>query len=332
MHILGDIFSKARITAIGSFVPEKILNNNDLEKMVDTNDEWIVRRTGIKERRITSPNQFTTDLGVKAVEDLMNRYNKSIEDVDLILVATSTPDYAFPSVASQIQAQLRIPNCGALDLNAVCAGFVYGLQLANSLITSKMNKKILVIGAETFSKITDYTDKSHCILFGDGAGVALVEYDENNPSFLSSHMGSYGDGGLHLYKVALSKKMNDVNLIDTPYLVQNGRGIYKWAVKNVPIGVKTLVDKVGMDIHEVDWFVPHSANLRMIESMCNKMEYPLEKTLTSAEYFGNTSAASIPLALDLAIKEEKLINNQKLVLYGFGGGLVHAGLIINWHI
>lgn len=332
MQIQGGIFSKARITALGSYVPKKILNNNDLEKMVDTSDEWIVRRTGMRERRITSPMQFTTDLGVEAVKDLMSRYNKSIEDVDLVLLATSTSDYAFPSVASQIQAQLNIPYCGALDLNAACAGFVYGLQLANSLITSKMNKKILVIGAETLSKITDYTDRSNCILFGDGAGAVLVEYDETNPSFLSSHMGSYGDGGIHLYRVGLSKKMNDVNLVDTPYIVQNGREIYKWAVKNVPIGVKTLIDKVGMNIREIDWFVPHSANLRMIESMCDKMEYSLEKTLTSAEYFGNTSAASIPLALDLAIKEEKLSNNQKLVLYGFGGGLVHAGLIINWYI
>ncbi|PES61478.1 ketoacyl-ACP synthase III [Bacillus cereus] len=332
MKTSEENFSKARITGLGTYVPENILNNDDLEKMVDTNDEWIVRRTGVKERRITSSKQFTTDLGVKAVEDLMMRYKKSIEDVDLILVATSTPDYSFPSVASQIQARLKIPCCGAIDLNAACAGFVYGLQLANGLITSGMNKKILVIGAETLSKITDYSDRTTCILFGDGSGAALIEYDEYNPSFLSSHMGSNGDGGIHLYKVGLSKEMNGIPLADTPYLVQNGREVYKWAVKNVPIGVKVLLDKIGLTINDIDWFIPHSANLRMIESMCDKMSYPMEKALTSVEYFGNTSAASIPLSLDIAIKEGKLNNNQKLVLYGFGGGLVHAGVVINWNI
>lgn len=324
--------SKARITAIGAYTPEKRLTNLDLEKMVETNDEWIVRRTGMKERRITDPEEFTTDISVKAVEDLMNRYDKTVDDVDLILVATSTPDFPFPSVASQVQARLKIPSCGAIDLSAACAGFVYGLQLANALITSGVNRKILVIGAETLSKITDYTDRTTCILFGDGAGAALIEYDQDNPSFLASHMGSNGDGGIHLYKVGLANKMNGEELADTPYLVQNGREVYKWAVKNVPVGVKALLNKIGENLNDIDWFVPHSANFRMIESMCERMDYPMEKTLTSVEYYGNTSAASIPLSLDLAVKEGKVTNGQKLILYGFGGGLVHAGLIIKWSI
>lgn len=195
-----------------------------------------------------------------------------------------------------------------------------------------MNKKILVIGAETLSKITDYSDRSTCILFGDAAGAALVELDESNPSIISSHMGSNGDGGIHLYRLGTANKMNDHYLNETPYIVQNGREIYKWAVKNVPIGVEELLKKSQLSLSEIDWFVPHSANMRMVESMCEKMEFPLTKTLTSLEYYGNTSAASIPLALDIAIKEGKIKNGEKLVLYGFGGGLVHAGVVISWTI
>ena len=172
--------SKARITAIGSYVPERRLTNSALEEMVDTSDEWIVKRTGIKERRIANETEFTSDLSYKAVLDLMERYDKSVDDVDLIIVCTLTPDFNTPSVASYLQGKLGIKNAGAMDLNAACAGFTYGLYVANGLITSGLNKKILVIGAETLSKVTDYTDRTTCVLFGDGAGVALIEYDEAN--------------------------------------------------------------------------------------------------------------------------------------------------------
>ena len=197
--------SKARITAIGSYVPEKRLTNYDLEKMVETNDEWIVKRTGIKERRITNEKEFTSDISCKAVRNLMERYDKSVGDVDMIIICTLTPDFKTPSVASLVQAKLGIKNAGAIDLNAACAGFTYGLHVANGLITSGLHKKILVIGAETLSKITDYKDRSTCILFGDGAGAVLVEFDEKQPSFLSSHLGSEGEKGKNLYCSNLSK-------------------------------------------------------------------------------------------------------------------------------
>lgn len=321
--------SKARITAIGTYVPEKILTNHDLENMVETNDEWITRRTGIKERRIVADNEYTSDLSIKAIKDLITRYNKDIYDVDMIIVCTLTPDYITPSVASYIQGKLGLTKTGAIDLNAACAGFTYGLHLANGLISSGIHKKILVIGAETLSKITDFTDRSTCILFGDGAGAVLVEYDEQG-SFLASHVASEGEKALSLYGTNLSDTMFTTKLEDKKLLVQNGREVYKWAVSTVPLGIKTLMEKSHLPLQDIDWFIPHSANLRMIESICDKSCLSINKTLTSLVHFGNTSAASIPLALDIGIKEGKVKAGQHLLLYGFGGGLSHSGHLIKW--
>lgn len=324
--------STARITAIGSYVPKRKLTNKDLEQMVDTSDEWITKRTGIKERRIAEEKEFVTDLSEQAVKNLAATFSKSVKDVDLILVATVTPDYMFPSVASQVQKRLGIENSGAIDLGAACAGFTYGLHLANALITSQLNKKILVLGAETLSKITDYEDRTSCILFGDGAGAALVEFDEENPSFLASYMNSYGDGGCNLYQTGLSKTMEGEELPNEGKLVQNGREVYKWAVTNVPMGINKMLEKSTYTLEDVNWFIPHSANMRMIESICDRINYPIEDTLTSLEYAGNTSSASIPLALDWAVQEGKVQSGENLLLYGFGGGFVECGLVIKWNI
>lgn len=326
------MYSKARITAVGTYVPEKALSNEDISNLVETTDEWIVQRTGMHERRIASSNEFSTTLCIRAVQNLIDRFHVSINDVDLIIVATATPDYMFPNTASQVQAHFEIPHTGAIDLSAACAGFVYGLIVANGLITSRTNKKILVIGAETLSKITDYSDRTTCILFGDGAGAALVEYDEHNPSFLGTYMGSNGSGGIHLYQTALSKTMNGAPLQDTPYLVQNGRAVYKWAVNTVPQGVQKLLQKNDLHVADIDWFIPHSVNLRMIESICERTGISLDNTLMSLQYYGNTSATSIPLALDIGLKDGKITTGNTLLLYGFGGGLVHAGLILKWCI
>ncbi|MFE4076751.1 ketoacyl-ACP synthase III [Peribacillus sp. YIM B13477] len=322
--------SKARITAIGSYVPEKRLTNKDLEKMVETNDEWIVKRTGIKERRIAHEEEFTSDIGYKAVKDLMERYDKSVEDVDMIIVCTFTPDFNTPSVASLVQAKLGIKNTGAIDLNAACAGFTYGLHVANGLVTSGLNKKILVIGADTLSKLMDYEDRATCILFGDGGGAVLVEYDEKQPSFLSSHLYSEGEGGKHLYSTNLSTRINGEDLNDSGNLVQNGREVYKWAVTTVPKGMQTVMKNAEYQLNDVDWFVPHSANLRMIESICERSGFPIERTLYSLVGYGNTSSATIPLSLEIGLKEGKLSGGEKVLLYGFGGGLAQAGLLIDW--
>lgn len=324
--------SKARITAIGSYVPEKKLTNDDLEKLVDTSDEWIVQRTGIKERRIAGENEFTSDISYEAIHNLTERYPTSIEDVDLIISCTLTPDFKTPSVASMIQARLGLRNCGAIDLNAACAGFTYGLHVANGLITSGLHKKILVVGAETLSKITDYEDRTTCILFGDGAGAVLVEYDADQPSFISAHLGSEGEGGKHLYCSNLSDQMLEQEITNTNKIVQNGREVYKWAVTTVPKGVENVLSNAAIPLNEVDWFVPHSANLRMIESICERSGLPLEKTLYSLVDYGNTSSATIPLSLDKAVLENRLKMGDLVLLYGFGGGLAHAGLLIKWTI
>lgn len=324
--------SKARITAIGSYVPQKKLTNADLEKFVETNDEWIVQRTGIKERRIAGKEEFTSDLSYRAAKNLMERFNKSLDDVDMIIVCTLTPDFKTPSVASLVQARLGIKNAGAIDLNAACAGFTYGLHIANGLITSDLHKKILVIGSETMSKVTDYQDRSTCILFGDGGGAVLVERDEKYPAFLSSYLDSEGEKGKSLYCSNLSAHMFEEELIKNDKIVQNGREVYKWAVTTVPKGMKHVMENCSMSLNDIDWFVPHSANLRMIESICEKTNVPIEKALYSLVDYGNTSSATIPLALDKALQEGKIKNGNKILLYGFGGGLTQAGLLLNWRV
>ncbi|MGM0896483.1 MAG: ketoacyl-ACP synthase III [Bacillota bacterium] len=326
------IKSAARITAIGSYVPEKRLTNRHLEDLVETNDEWILQRTGIRERRIAGDHEFTSDISVKAAEDLAERYGKTFEDVDLIIVCTMTPDFKTPSVAAMVQAKLGIKNTGAIDLNAACAGFSYGLHMANGLITAGLHKKVLVIGAETFSKILDYSDRSTCILFGDGGGAVLVEHDEQQPSFIAYNLGT--DGGLanNLYCTDLAGEMFGKELGARNVVAQNGREVYKWAVNTVPKGVTALMDKAGIIPADVDWFVPHSANLRIIESICTRSGLPLDKTIYSLEYFGNTSAGSIPLSLAEGVKDGRIKAGDQLLLYGFGGGLTHAGVLVNWSI
>lgn len=324
--------SKARITAIGSYVPEQRLTNNQIEELVETNDEWIVQRTGIKERRIAGEHEYTSDISIKAVENLAERFGKTLDDVDMVIVCTMTPDMKTPSVAALVQAKLGIPNTGTIDLNAACAGFAYGLHVANGLITAGLNQKILVIGAETFSKIIDYSDRSTCILFGDGGGAVLVERDEEKPSFIASHMGTNGEQAHNLYCSNLATRMFGEELAVNGFVAQNGREVYKWAVNTVPKGVKALMEKAEMGSADVDWFIPHSANLRIIESICSRSKLPLERTVYSLEYFGNTSAATIPLSLDKGMGEGKIKPDDKLLLYGFGGGLTHAGLVLNWSI
>lgn len=323
--------SKARITALGAYVPDEILTNQDLEKMVDTNDEWIIQRTGMIERRISRKDEFVSHMAIKAVEDLHSRFPFDVTDIDLIIVATITPDYITPSVSAMIHGQLGFPETtGVMDLNAACAGFVYGLQVANAMITSGQSHKVLVISAEVLSKITNYKDRDTCILFGDGAGAAIVEYNEENPGFLGSYYGSQGASGHKLFCTKLSQniKGEKAHVIDKLY--QDGRAVYNFVIRTIPEGVKTLLKKGNLTPDEIKWFVPHSANLRMIHSICDKIGFERESALTSLEYYGNTSSATIPLALWKALKEDKLQHGDKMVLYGFGGGLTHAGLIIEW--
>ncbi len=325
------ISSKARITALGTYVPEKRLTNADLEQLVDTSDEWIVQRTGMRERRVAATDQFSSTLGIEAVQHMLSTYPVTLDDVELIMVATTTPDYVFPSVAAQIQSHFHIAKAGVFDLNATCAGFVYALHMANSLITSGMHRKILVIASETMTKTIDYTDRSTCILFGDGAGAALVEYDADQPSFIDVFMDSDGGGGQHVYRSGLSTQIAGNSMEGNGNIYQNGREVYKWAVRTVPQGVRHLLDRNQLTTEQINWFIPHSANLKMIDSICEKSGIPYTSTLTSAEWYGNTSSASIPLALQQGLQDGKVKEGDTLLMYGFGAGLTQMGMLLKWN-
>jgi 3-oxoacyl-[acyl-carrier-protein] synthase-3 len=329
MSAIKASLSAARITALGTYVPERIVTNEEMSRIVDTNDEWIVQRTGIRERRYARDDEFTSHLCIAAVQRMIDLYGADVRDVDQIIVATHTPDLPFPSVACLVQAHFGIEAAGAVDLNATCAGFVYGLHMANALIASGLHRKVLVIAADTLTKITNFEDRTTCILFGDGAGAALVERADKT-AFLAAHLGSDGTGGRLLYRTGLATTLNGEELGGGGKLVQNGREVYKFAVTTVPKGVEALLAQSGLSASDIDWFVPHSANTRIIESVCERIGIPMERTLYSNEYYGNTSAATIPLAFGLGLQDGRVKPGDTMLLYGFGGGLTHAGLIIRW--
>ncbi|WP_338552274.1 ketoacyl-ACP synthase III [Paenibacillus sp. KS-LC4] len=335
MTISTLVHSHATVTAIGTYVPDRILSNQDLEKLVDTSDEWILKRTGIRERRIASKEQYASDLAIEAVRDLINRYNKTVQDVDYIILATSTPDSFVPSVASRVQAFFGMQNCGAADLQAACAGFTSALQMANGLLLSKLCRKILIIGTETLSRATDYTDRTTCILFGDGAGAMLVETTDPTSSpgdILASNASTDGEQGHQVYRSSLAPHIGSFELSQNSMLVQNGKEVYRWALSRVAAGIQELLDGSGYTAQTIDWFVPHNANQRIIDALSERVGFAAQQALSSIEHYGNTSAASIPLALDAAVKDGRVQPGHLLLLYGFGGGLTQAGVIMRWSI
>ncbi|WP_239724352.1 ketoacyl-ACP synthase III [Mammaliicoccus sp. R-M62] len=321
----------AKITAVGSYKPSKVLTNEDMEQLVETSDDWIISRTGIKERRIAADDEFTSDLCYEAIKNLEKKYNKDISDVDLIIVSTLTPDYRTPSVASYVQGRLGLENAAAIDVNAECAGFVYGINMANAYISSGMYNKIIVVAGEVLSKITDYSDRNTCVLFGDGAGAFLIENDEES-SFITSTSGSEGKLAESLYCTDVSKTMFGKDLEQIGFVNQNGKEVYKWAIKMVPREIEKVAEKANVELKDVDWFVPHSANLKMIQNICKRSEYPFERTLHSLVYYGNTSSATIPLAIDDAVDRGDIKKGETLLLFGFGGGLTYSSSLIKWGI
>lgn len=321
--------SRAKITALGTYVPDKVLCNTDLEALVETSNEWILQRTGVRERRIAADAEFTSDLCIAAVNDMLKRFPVSITDVDLILVASITPDHTFPSVAALVQSHFAIPYTGALDISAACAGFVYALNIANGMISSGMHRKILVLGAETLSKVTDYTDRSTCVLFGDGAGAALLEYAKDG-AFVSASAVTNGEAGSHLYLSGLSQHISGHPITTNGCIVQNGKEVFKLAVNTIVREIPKLLDQAGITLNELNWFVPHSANLRIVEAVCAKLQFPMERTLFSAEYYGNTSSASIPLALQIGMDSGDIRSGDTVLLAGFGGGFVYASTLLHW--
>lgn len=333
MTLSTDFRSNAVITAIGTYVPERKLTNADLEQIVDTSDEWIVRVTGMKERRIAAEDEFTSDLIFAAVRDMIRRYPVELADVDYILVATSTPDTFFPSMAARVQAEFGIGSCGSADIQAACAGLTTAVQLANGLLLSGAFRKILVVGADALSKVTDYTDRTTCVLFGDGAGALLIEASEDGEgTVLAAYADTDGSGGKHLYRSSLSGRIGDYPIVTNGKIVQNGREVYRWATGKVADSIKSFIDESGFTPDQIDWFAPHSANIRIVDLLCEKTGIPRERTLTSLERCGNTSAASILLALDEGVKQGLVKPGQIVLLHGFGGGLTQAGVIVKWTI
>jgi 3-oxoacyl-[acyl-carrier-protein] synthase-3 len=319
---------RARIADIATYVPDGRLTNADLEKLVDTSDEWIVHRTGIHERSVAADDQFASDLCIEAVRRLRERVG-SFDRVDLVIAATSTADYVFPSLAAQIQHAAGLVHAGAFDVAAACAGFPYALNVASALVASGQARDVLVVGGEVMTKALDYTDRATCILFGDGAGAALITSGDETSYIENSTYGCDGEGGKHLYRTSLRHEI-DGREDASGLLRQSGSDVYKWAVRRISVAITEMLDANGLVPDDIDWFVPHSANLRIVEALCARTEIPRERTLTSIEHYGNTSTASIPLALAPAIDDGRVQRGDRILLYGFGGGLVHAGTLLRW--
>ncbi len=320
---------KAKITAIGTAVPDRIIDNQYFTSIIETTDEWIRSRSGITVRRFAADDEFTSDICMRAAQNLAENSGKHLSDVDFVIVATITPDQVMPTVSAILQDRLGLKNCGALDISAACAGFSYGITLANGLVAAGTHRKILVFGSETLSKITDFTDRSSCFLFGDGAGVVLVEADETG-NILGAITGSEGSGGKELYLTNQPRTIQNLVAIADGKIHQNGRAVFKWAVSTIAQVMHELPKKAGLTLDQIDWFVPHSANLRIIEALCQQANFPIEKTLESITLFGNTSSASIPLAFARGISEGKVKRGDTVMMIGFGGGLVYSGVIFKW--
>jgi 3-oxoacyl-[acyl-carrier-protein] synthase-3 len=318
----------ARIGATGMYVPQRVLTNADFERMLETNDEWIVQRTGIRVRHVVGEGEYSSHLAIGAIDDLLAHHpHVDLQTIDYVIVSSSTPDYSYPSLSAMLQTHYGLPKTvGAIDISAACAGFAYGVNLACGLIASGECDRVLAIAAEALTRSVDYTDRTTAVLFGDGAGVALIERAPEPQIFGMSH-GADGSAGKFLFRTSTRTEING-ELDESRLLRQKGRDVYRWVLENVPNEVERILQRSGLTLDQIDWFAPHSANLRMIEALVKRLNFPLERTLLSVTEYGNTSAASIPLALVPAIRDGRVKPGQRVLIMGFGGGLVTAGNVI----
>ncbi|MDF2963205.1 MAG: FabH [Paenibacillus sp.] len=321
------------IIGTGKYVPDRVLTNKELEQMVETNDEWIVTRTGIRERRLSSPEQASSDLAYEASLKALESAGITAEQLDLIVVATITPDSAFPSTACLLQDRLGAKKAAAFDLSAACSGFIYGLANASNFIAMGQYKYALVVGAECLSKITDYTDRNTCILFGDGAGAVVLGEVAEGRGFKSFELGADGSGG-ELLKVTGGGSRCPVS----PQSIENkqhfiymaGSEVFKFAVRIMGNAAEEALRKAGMQKSDIDLLVPHQANIRIIQSALNRLELSEDKCMINLHKYGNVSAASIPIALAEAVEEGRVNEGDCLVLVGFGGGLTWGASVLVW--
>lgn len=306
------------VIGTGYYVPDNIVTNHDLEKIVDTTDEWIRTRTGIEERRIAKDDEDSSDMAFKAAERAIQDAGIDPEEIGLIVVATVTPDTPFPSVANIIQDRLGATNAAAYDVAAACAGFLYGLVTGQQFIESKAYKYVLVVGVDKLSKITDWTDRNTCVLLGDGAGAVVLGEVSEGKGILSFELGSDGSGGKHLY-------LNEKN-----YLEMNGREVFKFAVRQMPESCVNVVEKAGLNTDDVDFLVPHQANIRIMEASRKKLGISEDKMIKTIQKYGNNSSASVPIALSEAVENGKIQDGDIVVLVGFGGGLSWGAALLKW--
>jgi len=323
----------AAITGTGSYLPDTILSNFDLEKMVDTSDEWIRQRTGIVERRIAEDDVATSDLSVQAARLAIKRAQIDPLDIEMILVATVTPDTFFPSTACYVQKGIGAKNASAMDISAACAGFLYGLDLANGLIVSGQYNTILVIGGEVFNNIVDWNDRNTCVLFGDGAGAAVVQATEEPKGILSSYIGSDGDyADINLLGIPAGGSRMPVtsNAIDQNLnkIQMNGREVFKLGVRLMPEAAERALKKANVSVDDIDLLIPHQANLRIIEAVGHRLGVPREKVYVNVDKYGNTSAATVIIALDEAIQEGIAKPDDLILLVTFGAGLTWGSTLL----
>lgn len=319
---------RAKIIGLGSCVPPKVVTNDDLAKIVDTSDEWITTRTGIKERRISDEGTATSDLAIIAAERAISSANIKPTDLDLILVATCSPDTLFPSVGCILQERLKISMVPAFDLSAACAGFNFALSTAQAYIESKKYKNILVVGADTLAKYLDWKDRTTCILFGDGAGAVVLTATEKEEGILSSYIFAKGEGGKFL--VMPGGGSRDPENVNGRFIRMNGKEVFKFAVRALEDSVLEVLKLAGYNLADIDLLIPHQANNRIIEHVTKKFKLPAEKVYVNLQKYGNTSAASIPLALSEAHEEGKIKKGNIIVLSGFGAGLTCGANLIKW--
>jgi 3-oxoacyl-[acyl-carrier-protein] synthase III len=322
-----------RIIGWGKAVPDNILTNADLEKMVDTTDEWIVTRSGIHERRIAPEGVNTSTLSVSAAQAALTQAGLIPADIDLILVASSSPDHLLPAVSSEIQHQLGA-NCGAFTLAAGCTGFVYALVTAQQFIATGAYRTILVIGAEVISRNIDWTDRNTCVLFGDGAGAVIMQASEEPTGVMAFELGSDGSGAEHLMIPLGIAHPATHDAVDKkyPFIRMNGREVFKFATRTLARSAAETIGRSGLSIHDIDLMIPHQANARIIELAARQMGLPMEKVFVNIDKYGNTSAASIPIALTEAIEQGRVKEGDKLVLVGFGAGLTWASAVVQFGI
>ncbi|AKG37669.1 beta-ketoacyl-ACP synthase III [Paenibacillus durus] len=321
------------IIGTGKYVPEKILTNSDLEKMVETNDEWIVSRTGIRERHIAAPDEATSDLAYEASLRALASAGMKAEDLDLIIVATITPDTTFPSTACILQDKLGAKGAAAFDLSAACSGFVYSLATAVGFIQNGMYHNALIIGADTLSRITDYTDRNTCVLFGDGAGAVVIGEVPEGRGFQSFDLGAEGAGGpLLKLEGGGSRLPATAETVEGKkhFIYMNGREVFKFAVRVMGAATEKVLGKAGLAKEDIDLFIPHQANIRIIQSAMQRLELPPEKCVINVDKYANTSAASIPLALVEAAEEGRMKEGDTVLMVGFGGGLTWGASILIW--